>query len=149
MAIAKNKKAFFDYEILDTFEAGLVLKGAEVKAIRAGRVQLKDSFVKIIKSEAFVFGMHISLFENAYAFYRPKEDRERKLLLNRREIDYLHGKASQKELTIVPIKIYALRGKIKLEIALGKGKKLYDKRESLKQKAIKRDLESSLKNLAH
>ncbi|MDU7692884.1 MAG: SsrA-binding protein SmpB [Helicobacter sp.] len=144
--IATNKKARFDYEILETFEAGISLLGAEVKAIRASRVQLKDSFIKIVKNEAFMFNAHISLFSTTNAFFAPKKNRSPKLLLHRRQIDYLNGCASQKGFVIVPLSIYLLRGKIKLEIALARGKKLYDKREDLKKKALDLEAKASLKN---
>lgn len=147
--IAKNKKAFFDYEILESYEAGLELLGSEVKALRKSRVNLKDSFVKIMKNEAFVFNMHISCLETTYAHYRPNETRERRLLLHRKQIDKLLGIVSEQGLSIVPLKIYFnSRNFAKLEIALVRGKKLYDKRESLKQKILNREAQASLKNYA-
>ena len=147
--IANNKKAFFDYEIIEKFEAGIVLFGSEVKALRQTRVNLKDSFVKIIKSEAFVFNMHISCLETAYAYYRPKETRERKLLLHRKQIDRLFGMVSADGLSIVPLRIYFnSKNRAKVEIALVKGKKIHDKRESIKRKMLDREAQASLKNYA-
>lgn len=145
--IAKNKKAFFDYEILEKYEAGIVLSGSEVKSIRAGRVNLKDSFIKIVKSEAFLFHAHISHLQTTHAFFKPNERRERKLLLHRKEIDKLLGKISMEGLTIVPLVLYFnKRNKVKIEIALAKGKNLHDKRETLKRKILDREAQMALKN---
>lgn len=145
--IAKNKKAFFDYEILEKYEAGVVLSGSEVKSIRAGRVNLKDSFIKIVKGEAFLFHAHISHLQTTHAFFKPNERRERKLLLHRKEIDKLLGKISQEGLTLVPLVLYFnKRNKVKIEIALAKGKNLHDKRETLKRKILDREAQMALKN---
>ncbi|PAF41698.1 SsrA-binding protein [Helicobacter sp. 11S03491-1] len=147
MFVAKNKKAFFDYEILESVEAGISLQGSEVKALRSGRVNLKDSFVKIVRNEAFVFGMHISYLGTTNPYYKPNERRDRKLLLHRRQIDKLFGQVSMQGLSIVPLRIYFnQRNKVKLEIALVKGKNLHDKRESIKKKILDREAEASLKN---
>lgn len=145
--IAKNKKAFFDYHLLERCESGIVLTGAEVKAIRAGRLNLKDSFIKIIKAEAFLFNAHISHLETTHNYYKPNERRERKLLLHRKEIDKLLGKITQEGLTIVPLVIYFnKRNKVKLEIALAKGKNLHDKRETIKKRILDREARADLKN---
>lgn len=145
--VAKNKKAFFDYEILEKYEAGMVLSGSEVKSIRAGRVNLKDSFIKIVKGEAFLFHAHISHLQTTHAFFKPNERRERKLLLHRKEIDKLLGKISQEGLTLVPLMLYFnKRNKVKIEIALAKGKNLHDKRETLKRKILDREAQMALKN---
>lgn len=145
--VAKNKKAFFDYEILEKYEAGMVLSGSEVKSIRAGRVNLKDSFIKIIKGEAFLFHAHISHLQTTHAFFKPNERRERKLLLHRKEIDKLLGKITQEGLTLVPLMLYFnKRNKVKIEIALAKGKNLHDKRETLKRKILDREAQMALKN---
>ncbi|HIY44291.1 MAG TPA: SsrA-binding protein SmpB [Candidatus Helicobacter avistercoris] len=145
--IAKNKKAFFDYEILEKYEAGVVLSGAEVKSIRAGRANLKDSFIKIVKGEAFLFHAHISHLQTTHAFFKPNERRERKLLLHRKEIDKLLGKITQEGLTLVPLMLYFnKRNKVKIEIALAKGKNLHDKRETLKRKILDREAQMALKN---
>lgn len=143
--IAKNKKACFDYFIHQTIEAGIALKGSEVKAARQNRVNIKDSFVRIIKGEAFLFGAHFSHLETTNSHFRHDERRTRKLLLKRKEINKLHGQVSQKGFSIVPLTAYFKRKNLKLQIALVSGKKLYDKRESLKQKTLKREAEMAMK----
>lgn len=144
--IAKNKKAYFDYEILESFESGIVLLGSEVKSIRAGKVNLKDSFVKIIKNEAFLFQAHISFLETTHTYYKPDERRARKLLLHRKQIDKLFGSVSKESLSIVPLNIYFnQKNKIKLCIALVKGKHLYDKRESIKRRMLEREARANMK----
>ena len=144
--IAKNKKAFHDYEILERFEAGISLKGSEAKAIRLGRVNLKDSFVKIIKGEAYLLNAHISHLDTANPHFKPDERRERKLLLHRKEIDKLIGKISREGLTLVPLSIY-LNNKniIKVEVGLAKGKTLHDKRETLKRKQADKEARAAMK----
>ncbi len=145
--IATNKKAYHDFEILEKYEAGLVLEGSEVKAIRAGRVNLRDSFVKFVKGEPFVFGMHISHLESANPHFKPDEKRPRKLLLHKKEINKLLGKTSEKGYTVVPLRLYFNHKNIaKLEIALAKGKTLHDKRESLKKKIMEREAQAAMKN---
>lgn len=145
--IAKNKKALFDFHILEKLEAGIELKGSEVKSIRAGRANLKDSFVKIVRGEAFLFNAHISYLETTHSYYKPNERRERRLLLHRKQIDKLFGKVSQEGLTIVPLMLYFNKSNYaKLEIALAKGKNLHDKRESLKKKILDREARSALKD---
>lgn len=146
--IATNKKATFDFFILETFEAGIELKGSEVKAIRAGRVNLKDSFVKIIQGEAFLFQAHIATLATTNLHYKPDEKRPRRLLLHRKEIDKLFGKSQVSGMSIVALKLYFnSRNRAKLEIALAKGKNLHDKRESLKEKIQKREIAQSLKEM--
>jgi len=142
-----NKKAYHDFIILDTYEAGIVLKGSEVKAIRAGRINIKDSFIRIIKGEVFWFNAHISYLDTAHSAYRPDERRERKLLLHKSQIEKLHEKVSKDGIAIVPIKLYFNdKNKLKLQIATAQGKKLYDKREDLKRKTQERDMKIALKN---
>ena len=144
--IATNKKAYYDFEIIEKYEAGIVLEGSEVKAIRAGRVNLKDSFIKIVKGEPFVFGMHISHLNSANPYFKPDEKRPRKLLLHKKEINKLIGKTSEKGYTIVPLKLYFnKKNLVKLEIALAKGKTLHDKRETIKRKIMEREAKSALK----
>lgn len=143
--IANNKKARFDYFIHQTLEAGIALKGSEVKAARQNRVNIKDSFVRIIKGEAFLFGAHFSHLETTNSHFRHDERRTRKLLLKRKEINKLHGQVSQKGFSIVPLTAYFNRKNLKLQIALVSGKKLYDKRESLKKKTLKREAEMAMK----
>lgn len=145
--VFKNKKAFHDFIIMDTMEAGIALEGSEVKAIRDGRVNLKDSFVRIIKNELFILNMHISHLSTAHTTYRPEERRDRKLLMHRKEIDKLFTKVTKDGITIVPIKLYFnSKNMLKLQVATAKGKKLHDKREDLKQKSLKRETEQALKN---
>ncbi|PAF48022.1 SsrA-binding protein [Helicobacter sp. 12S02634-8] len=147
LAIAQNKKAWFDYEVLETLEAGIVLLGSEVKALRKARVNLKDNFVKIIRNEAFLFGVHISYLDTTHPHYRPDERRERKLLLHRKQIDRLFGKVGMEGLSIVALKLYFnQKNKAKVQIALVKGKNLHDKRESIKKRILDREAQASVKN---
>lgn len=135
-----NKKAFFDYQITDRFEAGINLIGAEVKAVRLGQADLSGSFIKIIGNEAYL--MNAKIFP--YKYGRPEsydENRTRKLLLHKKEIIALKGKTDGSSLTIVPLSIYTTKNFIKVELALGKGKKKYEKREAIKKKDIQRDIE--------
>lgn len=145
--IAKNKKAYHDYEILEKFEAGLVLQGSEVKAIRAGRVNLKDSFVRFVQGEAFLFNAHIGLLATTHHYYGHEERGSRKLLLHKKEIDKMVGSVDKDGLTVVPLQLYFNRKNIvKIQIAIAKGKKLHDKRQDLKEKDMKRDIERALKD---
>jgi len=144
--IATNKKAFFDYYIEEKFEAGLVLKGSEVKSLRAGRVNLKDGFIKIIRGEAFVFGVHIGVLDTTHRFYAHEERGSRKLLLHKKQIDKMLKAVEKEGFTLVPLSIYFNdRNIAKMQVAIVKGKKLYDKRDDLKEKSIKRDIERALK----
>jgi len=141
-----NKKAFHDYHIEDIMEAGIVLEGSEVKAIRAGRMNFKESFVRIIKNEVFILNMNISHLDTAHVSYRPEEGRARKLLLHRKQINKLYEKVTKDGYTIVPTKMYFNDKNIfKVNIGLARGKKNYDKREDLKAKAMKRDTQRALK----
>ncbi|OQY43007.1 MAG: SsrA-binding protein [Fusobacteriia bacterium 4572_74] len=145
MALAKNKKAFHEYFIEDRLEAGIELIGSEVKSIKASQVSIKEAFIRIINGEIFIMGMSIV----PWAFgsvYNPEERRVRKLLIHRKEIAKLHEKASQKGYAIVPISVYQKAGKIKIEIALGKGKTNYDKRDTLAKKDAKRQIDRALKD---
>lgn len=145
--VFKNRKAFHDYFILDTYEAGVQLKGSEVKAIRDGRVNLKDSFIRIIKGELFLLNMHISHLSTTHTTFRPDERRDRKLLMHKKEIAKLYEKVTKDGITIVPLKLYFnQKNLVKLQIATAQGKKLYDKREDLKAKAMQRETQIALKN---
>lgn len=145
--IAKNKKAYHDYEILEKFEAGLVLKGSEVKGIRAGRVNLKDSFVKLVKGEAFLFNAHIGRLETTHHYYGHEERAPRKLLLHKKEIAKLKSAVEKEGHTIVPLQMYFNRKNIvKIQIAIARGKKLHDKRADMKEKDMKRDIARALKD---
>ena len=144
--IARNKKAYHDYEILETFEAGLVLKGSEVKAIRAGRVNLKDSFVKIVRGEAFLFNAHIGRLETTHRYYGHEERGSRKLPLHKKEIAKLAAAVEKDGHTIVPLQMYFNRKNIvKIQIAVARGKKLHDKRADMKEKDMKRDIARAMK----
>lgn len=143
--IAKNKKAYHDYEIFDKYEAGIELKGTEIKSIRAHKVNLKDGFVRIIHNEAWVFNVHISPWDFGNIFNHDPT-RPRRLLLKKKEILKLFGKISQKGYTIVPLRMY-IKGKYaKLEIGLVKGKKLHDKRAVLREKDVRRNIEREMKD---
>ncbi len=146
--IARNKKAYHDYDILEKFEAGVVLSGSEVKGIRAKRVNLKDSFIKIVRKEAFLFNAHIGKLETTHRYYGHDERADRKLLLHRRELNRLISAVQKDGLTIVPLSMYFNRRNIiKLSIAIAKGKKQHDKRADLKAKNMKRDIERALKDM--
>lgn len=142
----RNKKAFHDYEISDILEVGIALQGSEVKSIRQGRVNLKDSFVRIIKNEIFILNMHIGALETTHVSYRPKEDRDRKLLLHRKQIDKFFQKVKKDGYTLIATKLYFNdKNKVKLNIGLARGKKLHDKRQSLKEKDMKKQTNRILK----
>lgn len=143
---ATHKKARFDYEILDTYEAGIVLSGNEVKSVRSNRAKLEGAFVIIRGKEAFVVGMQIPAFQPANAPKSYELDRPRKLLLSKKQIDEMDQKTNTDRLTAIPLKLYNNNRKIKLEIALARGKKQHDKRETLKARDTKRDIDRTLKN---
>ena len=145
MVEIKNKKATFDYNIEETFEAGIVLKGTEIKSIRDGKANLKDSYAVIKKGEVFLLNMHISAYENGNIF-NHEETRTRKLLLHKKEILKLRDKIEVSGYTLIPVKLYFKGNKAKILLGVGKGKKIFDKRESLKEKDIKRDIERALKH---
>lgn len=138
--IADNRKARQYYELMDFFEAGMALTGPEVKSLRAGHVNFGDSYIDIRGNEAWVKGLRIAPYEKA-SLMEQEPDRDRKLLLHTGEIHVLRTKIEQKGLTVVPVKMYFRNGKIKMEIALARGKKLHDRREDLKQRAEQRDME--------
>ena len=143
--IAENRKARHDYFVMETLEAGIELVGTEVKSIRAGTVNLKDSWVEVENGELFVHGMHISPYEKGNIFNRDPL-RERKLLVHRREIRHLADEKKLKGYTIVPLKLYFKRGKVKVALGLCKGKRLYDKRADMAARAAKRDIDRALKS---
>ena len=144
--IARNKKAYHDYYIETTFEAGLVLEGWEVKSIRAGRTQLKESYVLLKNNEAWLLGAHISPLLSASTHVQPDPMRTRKLLLNRREIDKLQKAKDRQGYAIVPLNLHWSRHHVKASIAIAKGKKLHDKRQSAKEKDWKRQQERNFKH---
>ncbi len=144
LVIAENRKARFDYAIVETYEAGLVLTGSEIKAVRDRAVQLKDSYVSFQRNEAFLQNAHISEYKNSsYNNHRP--ERLRKLLMHRSELDKLYGALREKGLTCIPLKMYLKGGRAKLEIALVKPKKNHDKRQDLKTRDAKAQLQQSLR----
>ena len=144
--VATNRKAYHDYDIFDKYEAGIELKGSEVKALRAGRANLKDSFVKIKDGEAWWVQGHISNLDSTYKAFRHEEKRPRKLLLHKDEIAKLAGYTSERGYTLVPTKIYFNnRNRAKLEIAVAKGRKLHDKRQVMKEKELKREAAAAMK----
>ena len=144
-AVAQNKKAYHDYFVLEKFEAGIELFGTEVKSIREGRLNLKDAWCSIKDGEIFVNGMHISPYEHGNIFNRDPM-RVRRLLMHKREIMRLLGQTKQEGLTLIPLSVYFVRGRAKLEVGLCKGKKLYDKRETAAKKDAARNIERSIKN---
>ena len=148
MSIVENKKAFHDYFIEERYEAGMVLEGWEVKAIRAGRVQLKEAYVHMLHAEPYVIGMHVSPLPTASTHVRPDPTRSRKLLLNAEEIRKLVGKVEQKGYTLVPLDLHYTKGRVKLEIGLAKGKKQHDKREVEKERDWQREQQQLLRRTA-
>lgn len=141
--IARNKKARHEYQILESWEAGIVLAGPEVKSIRAGKVSLAESFAKVERGEVWLHGMHISPYDPA-SRWNQDPVRPRKLLMHNREIRKLIGATEQRGLTLVPLELYLSRGRVKVAIALARGKKLHDKREDLKRKAIDRETQRAV-----
>ena len=146
--ITTNKKAFHEYHIFDRFNAGMVLTGTEIKSVRKNAVNLKDSFVKIEDFEVFLYNCHISHYEQGNR-YNHEEKRTRKLLLNKKEIEKMLGKIKKDGYTIVPLEMFLENGWAKVEIALVKGKKLYDKRDDLAKKAQNRDIDRAMKKSAN
>ena len=142
--IAKNPTARHNYEILDTFEAGIVLTGTEIKSIRNGKVNIKDTYVIIKNGEAYILGMHISPYEHGN-IYNKDPLRDRKLLLQKKEIFKLYGMVKQKGISLIPLSLYFKGSKVKVEIGIGKGKKLYDKREDMAKKDAERQIQRELK----
>jgi SsrA-binding protein len=142
--IADNRKAGFDYHILETFEAGLALTGTEVKAIREGRVNLRDSYCRFERAEAFLLGAHVGQSSHGgYAAHDPV--RPRKLLLKREELNKLLGRTTERGLTIVPLRMYFKKGRVKLAVALAKGKKTFDKRETIRRREAERETRAAVK----
>jgi SsrA-binding protein len=142
--IAENRKAFHDYHILETFEAGVALQGTEVKSIREGRVNLRDSYARVENGEVFVYNVHISPYSHrGYADHEPT--RRRKLLLHKQEIRKLIGKTVERGMTLVPIKVYFKNNRIKIAISLAKGKQAHDKREAIKKRETDRETRAAVK----
>ena len=139
-----NRKARFNYDVIDTIECGIVLKGTEIKSIRAGKANIKDSYGIVKNNEAYILNMHISPYENGGVF-NHEETRTRKLLLHKNEILKLKNKLELEGFTLIPLKIYFVNGKAKIELGLCKGKKLYDKREDVKKRDIEREIAKKYK----
>lgn len=139
MSIVANRKALHDYFIEEKFEAGIVLEGWEIKAIREGRAQLKDSYIKLKDGEAWLIGCHISALISASSHVNPDTIRTKKLLLHRRELNKLIGKVEQKGYSLIALNLHYTRGKVKADIALAKGKKMYDKRQTEKERELNRE----------
>lgn len=144
--VSDNRQARYLYEILETYEAGIQLTGTEVKSIREGKANLQDGYALIRNGEAWLLNVHISPYTGSGQYFNHEPRRTRKLLLHRQEIRKLIGRVEQQGLTLVPLKMYLKRGLVKVSIALGRGKKLHDKREDLKRRQDKRDIERAMKN---
>jgi SsrA-binding protein len=143
-SVAENRKARHDYHLLETFEAGMVLLGTEVKAVREGRVNLRDSFARVEDGEVFLYNVNISPYSHrGYADHEPM--RRRKLLLHRSEIRKLVGRTAEKGLTLVPVRMYFKNGRVKVAVSLAKGKKEYDKRETIKRREVDRETRAAVK----
>ncbi len=142
--VTENRKARHDYHIEETFEAGIALTGTEVKSLRAGKANLKDSYAQADNGEMYLFNMHISPYEQGNR-YNVDPVRARKLLMHRAEINRLYGKVKQQGLTLVPLRVYFKRGRAKIELALARGKKTYDKREALAKKDAQREIERNMR----
>ncbi len=142
--VANNKKAYHDYFIDETYEAGVALHGTEVKSLRMGKCSIKESFIRIENGEVFVYGMHISPYEKGNLFNKDPL-RVKKLLMHRYEINKLQGKIKEKGYTLVPLQVYFTNGKVKVEVGLARGKKLYDKREDIARKDMRRETEREFK----
>lgn len=147
--LANNKKALFNYEVLKKYQAGIVLEGWEVKSIKKGHASLKESYVKIIEDEAYIEGMHVAFWQGAGELKEGMTDKPRKLLLHKQEITQLSSGVKVKGQTIVPLNLFLDKNKIKLEIALARGKKLYDKRQQLKEKDQIRQINRDLKHFGY
>jgi SsrA-binding protein len=145
--VARNRRARHDYEILDVFECGIALQGSEVKSLRAGRVALQDAYARIERGEAWLLGVHIPPYEHATGFGAHDPDRPRKLLLHRAQIDELLGKTQQQSLTLIPVSLYFRDGKCKVQLALAKGRRLYDKRNVIMARDAEREAARATKEM--
>lgn len=143
--ICQNRKAYHDYTIEETVEAGIELRGTEVKSLREGKANLKDSYARVIREELFLVNTHISPYLRADSFNAPDPERTRKLLLHKQEIRRLVGKTREKGYTLIPTKMYFKNGRVKVELALAKGKTLHDKRETIKKRDAQREISKAVK----
>ncbi len=142
--VAQNRRARHDYEVLDVFECGIALQGSEVKSIRAGKVQLRDAYAKVEGTEVWLHGMHVAPYAFASGFGGHDPERPRKLLLHRGEIDELAGRAQQQSLTLVPLSVYFRDGRAKVELALARGRRRYDKRHAIAERDAQREAERAM-----
>ncbi len=142
--VASNRRARHDYDVLETFECGIALKGGEVKSIRDGKIQLKDSYARVGDGELWLHGVHVAPYVFAGRFDTPDPERARKLLLHRRQIDELAGRTAQESLTLVPLSVYFKDGRAKVELALAKGRRRYDKRHAIAERDAKREAERAM-----
>lgn len=147
--IADNRKARHDYDIIETYEAGIALTGSEIKSLRNGRMNLRGSYARISNGEVFLFDAHIPIYEQSGTYFNHEPTRPRKLLLHRREISRLGGSLREKGLTLVPLKVYFKGRRAKVEIGVARGKKLYDKREDVAKREAQRDIERTMKSRRH
>lgn len=143
--VARNRRARHDYDILETYECGIELRGGEVKSLRAGRVQLQDSYARVEDGEVWLLGTHVAPYEFSVGFGYVDPDRPRKLLLHRAQIDELQGRVAQQSLTLVPLSIYFKDGRAKLELALARGRRLYDKRHAIAERDAAREAERAIR----
>ena len=143
-AVATNRRARHDYDILETFQCGIALKGGEVKSVREGKVQLKDSYARVSDGEVWLVGVHIAPYSYAGSFDAPDPERPRKLLLHRAEIDELAGRTAQESLTLVPLSVYFKDGKAKVDLGLARGRRNYDKRHAIAERDARREAERAI-----
>jgi SsrA-binding protein len=143
--VSQNRRARHDYDILETFECGIELRGAEVKSLRAGHISLQDAYARIDGGEAWLVGAHVAPYEYAAGYGRFEPDRPRKLLMHRAELDELGGQVAQKALTLVPLSVYFKEGRVKVEIGLARGRRLYDKRHAIAARDAAREAQRTIK----
>jgi SsrA-binding protein len=146
--ITTNKKAYHNYELVESYEAGMVLQGSEVKSVRAGKISLKECYAKIRNGELFLINCHISPY-SASSYFNHEPIRTRKLLMHKREIIRLWSKTQEKGFTLIPTKVYFKKGRVKIEIALARGKRLFDKRAESRRKTVEREIRQALKGYRH
>lgn len=146
--IATNRQAFHEYFVEERYEAGIALTGTEIKSLRAGQLNLREAYARIERGEAWLIGMYISPYQHAGDYFQHAPDRPRKLLLHKREIAHLSAQIGQKGLTLVPLRLYLKRGRAKLELGVAKGKKLYDKRQSMAERDARREVDRALRSRA-
>ena len=146
--VASNRRARHDYDILETFECGIVLQGSEVKSLRAGRAQIAEAYARVVEGEVWLYGMHIPPWQFATGFGVHDPDRRRKLLLHRKEIDELLGQTTQQSLTLIPLSVYFKQGLCKVSLALARGRKLHDKRQAIATRTAEREAARAVREVA-